>query len=110
VTSIPPPAGLPLDTASWEQTPLDVRQMVVHLLAVVEQLEARIAGLEARRSQNSCNSDRPPSSDPPFVRQPVSSTMQGSRGAKPGHPGHRQALLPPTEVIEVKSQLCGCGR
>jgi hypothetical protein len=48
--SSPLPAGLPLDAASWAQTPLVVRQVVVHLLAVVEQLEGRIAGLEARLS------------------------------------------------------------
>lgn len=44
------PAGLPLDAASWEQTPLVVRQLVVQLLAVIQQQEARIAALEARVS------------------------------------------------------------
>jgi ER-bound oxygenase mpaB/B'/Rubber oxygenase, catalytic domain len=36
-TSIPLPAGLPLDSTSWEQTPPVVRQVVVHLLAVIQQ-------------------------------------------------------------------------
>ena len=101
-TSIPLPAGLPLDATSWEQTPLVVRQLIVQLLAVIQQQAARIAALEARLSQNSRNSDRPPSSDPPYEKRPARSDTQGTPGAKPGHPGHRQALLAPTEVIEVK--------
>jgi transposase len=104
------PAGLPVDATSWEQTPLVVRQVVVQLLAVIQQQEERIAALEARLSQHSRNSDRPPSSDPPFVTRPSSSTIKGTPGAKPGHPGHRQALLAPTEVIEVTPDVCVCGQ
>jgi hypothetical protein len=48
--SISLPAGLPLDAASWEQTPLVMGQLVVQLLAVIQQQEARIAALEARVS------------------------------------------------------------
>jgi len=57
------PPGLPLDAATWEQTPLVVRQVVVQLLAVIQQQAARIAQLEARVSQTSRNSDRPPASE-----------------------------------------------
>lgn len=110
VASLPLPAGVPLDAASWEQTPLVARQLILQLLAVIQQQEGRIAALEARLSQHSRNSDRPPSSDPPFATRPSSSTTKGSPGAKPGHPGHRQALLVPTEVIEVKPESCPCGR
>jgi transposase len=109
-TSLPVPAGLPLDAASWEQTPLAVRQVVIHLLAVIRQQEARIATLEAHASQNSGNSDRPPSSDPPYAKRPARLGIQGRPGAKPGHPGHRQALLAPTEVLNVKPEACGCGQ
>jgi hypothetical protein len=49
-TSLPLPAGPAVDAASWEQTPLVVRQWVVQLLAVIQQQEARIAALEARVS------------------------------------------------------------
>ena len=110
VASLPLPAGVPLDAASWEQTPLVARQLILQLLAVIQQQEGRIAALEARLSQHSRNSDRPPSSDPPFATRPSSSTTKRSPGAKPGHPGHRQALLVPTEVIEVKPESCPCGR
>jgi transposase len=108
--TIPLPAGLPLDAISWEQTPPVVRHVVVHLLAVIQQQEGRIAALEARLSQDSRTSDRPPSSDPPYAKQPARSGHQGQPGAKPGHPGHRQALLAPTEVIAVKPESCPCGQ
>jgi transposase len=109
-TALPLPAGLPLDAASWEQTPLVVRQVVIHLLAVIQQQAARIAELEARASQNSSNSDRPPSSDPVHAKRTPSSGTQGRPGAKLGHPGHRQALLAPTEAIAVQPEACGCGQ
>jgi transposase len=110
VTSLPLPAGLPLDAFSWEQTLLVVRQLIVQLLAVIQQQAGRIAALEARLAQNSRNSDRPPSSDPLYAKRPARSGAQGRPGAKPGHPGHRQAWLAPTEVIEVKPEACGCGQ
>ena len=115
--SLPLPEGLPLDTPSWEQTPVVVQQLVIHLLAVIRQqeerirtLEARMAALEAQGQRNSRNSDRPPSSDPPWVKQHIPSKPKGTPGAQPGHPGHRQALLEPTEVIEVQPPACGCGQ
>jgi transposase len=85
-------------------------QVIVQLLAVIQHQTARIAALEARLSQNSRNSNRPPSSDPPFVTKPSSSTTQGTPGAKTGHPGRRQVLLAPTEVIEVMPDVCVCGQ
>ncbi len=100
-TFIPLPAGLPLDAASWKRTPLVVRQLVVQLLTVIEQQAARIAALEARVCQNSNNSDRPLSSDPPYAKRTTRAGTQGHPGARPGHPGHRQALLAPTEVVAV---------
>jgi transposase len=87
-----------------------VRQLVVDLLAVIEQQAGRVAALEARVSQNSSNSNRPPSSDPPYAKRPARSGTQGRPGGKPGHPGHRQALLAPTEVIEVTPARCDCGQ
>jgi transposase len=107
---IPLPEGLPLDAASWAQTLLVVRQLIVHLLAAIAQQAGRIAAHEARVSQNSRNSDRPPSSDPPDATRTARSATLGKPGAKPGHPGHRQALLVPTEVLEVKPERCDCGQ
>jgi transposase len=122
--SIPRPAGPPLEAASWAQTPLVVRHLILQLLVVIQQLqttiqhlqariktlEARIAALEARLQRRSSNSDRPPSSDPPDAKRPARSNTQGKPGAKPGHPGYRQVLLAPTEVIEVRPAPCACGQ
>jgi transposase len=91
--------------------------VVIHLLAVIRHqaarirtLEARMAALEAQGHRNSRHADRPPASDPPWVNQHIPSTPQGTPGAQPGHPGHRQAWLEPTEVIEVQPPACGCGQ
>jgi transposase len=108
VTSLSLPAGLSLDAANWTQIPFVVRQLIVQLLAVIQHQAARIAALEARLSQDSRTSDRPPSSDPPFVTKRSSATTKGNPGAEPGHPGHRQALLAPTEVIAVTPDVCAC--
>jgi transposase len=109
-TSLPVPAGLPLDAASWARTPLVVRHLVVQLLTVIQQQAGQIAAFEARVSKHSQNSDRPPSSDPPYAKHPVRSGGQGQPGARLGHPGHRQARLEPTEVIEVTPKACPCGQ
>src|SRR5215510_5650604 len=104
VSSLPLPAGLALDAADWEQPPPAVRQVVLQLVEVIQQqhttvqhlearvktLEAQIAELEGRLQQRSHNSDRPPSSDPPYEKRTARAGMQKSPGAKPGHPGHRQ--------------------
>jgi hypothetical protein len=50
------------------------------------------------------------SCDPPCVTELSSSTTNGTPGAKPGYPGHRQALPAPTEVIEVTPDLYACGQ
>lgn len=115
--SLPRPEGRALDTATWEQTPLVVQPLVVELLAIIQQqtariqaLEARIAELEARVQQRSHPSDRPPASDPPYEKRPTRAGPRGTPGATPGHPGHQQALLAPTAVIEVKPSACACGQ
>ena len=112
--SIPLPDGLPLDAATWEQTPLAVRQLVVQQEERIRTLEARLAELEARVQQRSRNSDRPPSSDPPYEKPTARPGAQGKPGGKPGakagHRGHQQALLAPTEVIEIKPSACACGQ
>jgi len=49
--------------------------------AVIGRLEQRIADLEARLNQNSTNSSRPPSTDPPGLkRKPPSPTGRRKRG------------------------------
>ena len=65
-------------------------------------LLARVRELEARLGQNSSNSSRPPSSDPPHVpAKPHSGPSQRKRGGQPGHRGAYRALLPVEQVDEL---------
>lgn len=84
---------------------------VEQLVERVSQLEAKIERLEARLRQNSSNSNRPPSSDPPWSK-PGSSAPPSDRqrGAQPGHERSKRKLLPPDEVQCVKPSVCEhCG-
>jgi transposase len=77
-------------------------------------LYARIRELEARLVQNSANSSRPPSSDPPQTRvRPKPPPSGRKRGGQPGHQGACRALLPVEQVdefIEVVPERCRpCG-
>ncbi len=65
-------------------------------------LQERIRELEARLGQNSSNSSRPSSTDPPQTppRQKVPATGR-KRGGQPGHRGAFRALLPVEQVDEV---------
>jgi transposase len=74
---------------------------LVALRAENAQLRARVQELEARLGQNSTNSSRPPSTDPPDTppRPPAPPTGR-RRGGQPGHPPHQRAMLPPEQVDE----------
>lgn len=107
----------PLSESDWLATPEPVRRYVEVLEQRVEQLEAtvaqlirRIEQLESRLNQNSQNSSKPPSSDPPFQRpERGSKKSKRRRGGQKGHVGHRQQLLDPSEVMIVEPGLCACG-
>jgi transposase len=70
--------------------------------------------LEERVNLDSKNSSKPPSSDGPG--KPNRAQRRASarkRGAQPGHPGHRRAMLDETEVdrlVDCKPEaVCECG-
>jgi transposase len=70
--------------------------------AVIGRLEQRIANLEARLNQNSTNSSRPPSTDPPGLkRKPPAPTGSRKRGGQPGHPKAERAMVPPGKLASV---------
>jgi transposase len=98
------PAGLDIPLADWQQTPPSVQTLVVTLLQRLEALEARV-------SQDSRTSQRPPSADSPYKKPRKVSASSASRkaGGQPGHPGHRQRLLPPTDTRMVMPPQCACG-
>ena len=60
----------------------------------------KLRELEARLNENSSNSSRPPSSDPPWTKKyPKQRRKRGKkRGAQPGHRGSRRETVPPEKV------------
>jgi transposase len=97
----------------WNTVPPEAQAA---FLAVIASLEKRIADLEARLDQDSTNSSRPPSTDPPAVkakRRPPVPPSGRKRGGQPGHKRHTRALVPPEQIretFEVRPSLCqGCG-
>jgi len=84
-----------------------VRALVVGLLK-------RVAEVEARLTQTSRNSSKPPSSDPPTAPARAAKEPWGRKpGGQPGHPGEGRKLKPVEDVsrvIEVRPAGCGqCG-
>lgn len=74
---------------------------IAQLQARVEALTRRVAELEARLGENSTNTSKPPSSDPPGTKRPVKPTTGGRPGGQPGHEHHERQLLPPQQVDRV---------
>lgn len=75
--------------------------------AKIAKLEARVHELEEQLGQNSTNSHKPPSSDPPGTR-PAKPTTGRRRGGQPGHKHHKREMLPATRRTDVKPVACGC--
>src|SRR3954454_2261499 len=85
----------PLPPEIWTATP-DAAQ------ALILALQERIRELETRLGQDSSNSSRPPSSDPPQApARPKEPPSGRKRGGQPGHRGAYRALLPVEQVDEV---------
>src|SRR5262249_28868352 len=101
----------PFTPQDWAQTPTAVQAYVYTLHHELTQLRARVEALEARLQAHSMTSHRPPSSDSPYKkpRQRMTTPLHRKAGGKPGHPGHRQVLLPPTTVQELRPERCACG-
>lgn len=85
---------------------------VVELEKRIETLEQYIEKIERLLSQNSKNSSKPPSSDPPGMSAQLPPCRHKKRGARTGHPPHLRALLPQEFVkkhIHLKPDMCTCG-
>ena len=90
-------------------TPPSVLSLLMYCIEQIAVLTRRVEELEAKLKANSSNSSKPPSSDNPLTRKSPSA-KNGKAGAKPGHKGHRQALLSPTEVRTIMPERCSaCG-
>jgi transposase len=130
---------LGISEQDWERTPQAVRTVLLALqqqvrlmgirfaayekqlaplreqVATVDDLKAEIAELRERLGQNSGNSSKPPSSDPPsYKAKPPREPKGHKRGGQPGHQGSARKLLPAEEVdhfVELKPSACArCGR
>ncbi len=101
----------PFTAQDWDQTPPAVQAYVRTARDELGQLHDRVETLEARLKQTSLTSSQLPSADSPYKkpRRRTMSTTPRKAGGKPGHPGHRQGLLAPTRVVEVRPQSCVCG-
>ena len=82
---------------------------ITRLEGLLEKALERIADLEARLAANSTNSSKPPSSDPPGVERPQKGPTGRTRGAQPGHKGHKRELLSRDRVgrfVECTPERC----
>jgi transposase len=88
-------------TEDFDTLPLAVQ-------AYIRYLEARLSELEARLNQDSSNSSRPPSSDPPNAKPAPTKIPSGKRkGGQPGHPKRTRPELPPDTTVELRAETCG---
>ena len=74
------PDSLPITSEDWNNTPPAVQALVLTLWEEVSSLRLEIAALREQVGQNSQNSSRPPSSDPPSVPK----LKRSPSGRKPG--------------------------
>ena len=88
--------------------------LIIELMARIEQLSARVIEIEARIGMNSSNSSKPPSSDGYVKPNPKSLRKSSGRtpGGQKGHPGTTLCqVAEPDEIVvhEPKRCICGCG-
>ncbi len=75
---------------------------IAELEARLAQLEALVAELTERLKQNSSNSSKPPSTDPPHAKPAPPRIPSGKkRGGQPGHRRALRPLAPPEKVSQV---------
>ncbi len=101
---------LELRSQAYEQQLADLRQQV----AEIDDLKAELAELRERLGQNSNNSSKPPSTDPPHSSQKNSSeTKARGRGKQRGHKGFGRKLKSIEHVdhiIDLRPMSCAeCG-
>ena len=104
------PADIKVTPEYLAKTPEPVLRLLAFLIEALDKSRNRNDELEAMIGRNSLNSNKPPSTDSPLVPVKVKGKTKGRPGAKVGHVGHRQAMLPPTRTLELHPthSRCGC--
>lgn len=74
----------------------------------IHQLEAENAALKAKLGENSGNSSKPPSSDPPWSERKPKEPSGRKPGGQPGHTKHERTFLEPDRVVSLRPKICGC--
>jgi len=88
-----------------------LRQQLVTALALIEQLQQRVAELEARLNQDSHNSNWPPSRDKGRRQRSLRERSGKQPGGQPGHPGQTLKIVSePDQVVVHRVPYCAqCG-
>ena len=97
------------ETIAWQQ------KLMLEMARVLVRMQAAIDALKAQVRQDSRNSHRPPSTDPPDAKGKPGAKRKGRKpGGQPGHEGRSRPLIPSEDVDEsfdVHPPCCGkCGR
>src|SRR6516225_4247098 len=104
----------PLPADMWDRLPPEARALILVLRAEVAELRAKvreqqeqIQEFQERLNQNSTNSSRPPSTDPPTVKRRPPRPAEGrSSGGQFGHERQQRPLLTPDHTEVLKPAHC----
>ncbi|WP_300671824.1 DUF6444 domain-containing protein [Desulfoluna sp.] len=114
----------PPSQKDYVKTPQPVQVYILHLEGLlashqvrINELEAVVEKLNEKNGKNSTNSSKPPSSDSPYKEKKETEAPAKfpkkkdslPKGGQPGHKGHQQELLPPTETHDIFPTQCSCG-
>jgi transposase len=96
----------PIPVELWSQIPPAAQAAILALVQQYEQrlqaLQRKVDQLTERLNQNSTNSSRPPSTDPPHVkRRPPKPASDRKKGGQPGHARQQRPLVPPQQVKQT---------
>jgi len=115
-----PPESQQISDKDWEQTPANVKQLVLELVQRLAKIEQQLAELQVENqrlreqvNRTSNNSSQAPSSDSPKAFKPRQKEKSGKkRGGQPGHEGHSRSLYAVEQcqrVTDYYPEVCrGC--
>jgi transposase len=109
MSSVPP---IPVDP--WDQIPSSAQRAILVLVQRYErrlqELHQQVAELQQRLNQNSTNSSKPPSSDPPTLKRAPPKTPSAKKaGGQHGHgKAHRALVDHPDTFLDCKPTCRQC--